>query len=91
VVPVTHLLRHDQRLVGERVGGVQTPQAFRAHDVLAAYRAASDDGFEGTDTSACVAAYRDVAVAAVPGSPLNLKVTFPEDVALAEELSPAER
>ena len=88
VVAVTHLLRRDQRLVDGRVGGVQTPQAFRAGDVLAAYRAAAADGFEGTDTSACVAAYRDVEVAAVPGSPLNLKVTFPEDVALAEELSP---
>jgi 2-C-methyl-D-erythritol 4-phosphate cytidylyltransferase len=88
VVPVTHLLRLDHRLVTEQVGGVQTPQAFRAPDVLAAYRAASADGFEGTDTSACVCAYRDVEVAAVAGSPLNLKVTFPEDVALAEELSP---
>jgi 2-C-methyl-D-erythritol 4-phosphate cytidylyltransferase len=89
VVAVTHLLTQDQRLVSERVGGVQTPQAFRARDVLGAYRAASTDGFEGTDTSACVAAYRDVEVAAVPGSALNLKVTFPEDVALADELSPA--
>ena len=91
VVPVTHLLRHDQRLVGERVGGVQTPQAFRAPDLLAAYRAASADGFEGTDTAACLAAYRDVAVAAVARQPANLKVTFAEDVALAEELSPAGR
>lgn len=88
VVPVTHLLRLDHGLVTEQVGAVQTPQAFRAPDVLAAYRAASADGFEGTDTSACVSAYRDVEVAAVAGSPLNLKVTFPEDVALAEELSP---
>ena len=88
VVPVTHLLRLDRGLVTEHVGGVQTPQAFRAPDVLAAYRAAYADGFEGTDTSACVSAYRAVDVAAVPGSPLNLKVTFPEDVALAAELSP---
>lgn len=88
VVPVTHLLRLDHGLVTEQVGGVQTPQAFRAPEVLAAYRAAAADGFEGTDTSACVSAYRDVEVAAVAGSPLNLKVTFPEDVALAEELSP---
>jgi 2-C-methyl-D-erythritol 4-phosphate cytidylyltransferase len=88
VVTVSQLLRRDQRLVEGRVGAVQTPQAFRAGDVLAAYRAAAADGFEGTDTSACVAAYCDVEVAAVPGSPLNLKVTFPEDVALADELSP---
>ncbi|NYE37062.1 2-C-methyl-D-erythritol 4-phosphate cytidylyltransferase [Nocardioides cavernae] len=88
VVPVDHLLHDDLTLVTDAVGGVQTPQAFRARDVLAAYRAAAADGFEGTDTSACVAAYGSTAVAAVPGSPLNLKVTFPEDVALAAELSP---
>lgn len=88
MVPVTQLVHHDLAPVADAVGGVQTPQAFRADDLLAAYRAAARDGFEGTDTSACVAAYGDVAVTAVPGSALNLKVTFPEDVALAEELSP---
>ena len=66
---------------------VQTPQAFRAPELLASYRAAADDGFEGTDTAACVTAYADVPVAAVPSTSLNLKVTFPEDVALAAELS----
>ncbi len=89
VVPATQLLHADLSAVTEEVGGVQTPQAFRADDVLAAYAAAAAGGFEGTDTAACVRAHRDVAVAAVPGSPLNLKVTFPEDVALAVELSPA--
>jgi 2-C-methyl-D-erythritol 4-phosphate cytidylyltransferase len=91
VVPVTQLLHADLTPVTEAVGAVQTPQAFRAGAVLAAYRAAAEDGFEGTDTAACVSAYADVAVAAVPGSALNLKVTFPEDVALALELSPAPR
>ena len=91
VVPVTQLLHADLTPVTEAVGAVQTPQAFRAGEVLAAYRAAAEDGFEGTDTAACVSAYADVPVAAVPGSPLNLKVTFPEDVALALELSPARR
>jgi 2-C-methyl-D-erythritol 4-phosphate cytidylyltransferase len=88
VVPVAHLLHADGTPVVGHVGGVQTPQAFRAVDVLAAYRAAAEGGFEGTDTSACVAAHRDVDVAAVASSALNVKVTFPEDVALAEELSP---
>lgn len=88
MVPVTQLVREDLAPVTDPVGGVQTPQAFRAGDLLAAYRAAAREGFEGTDTSACAAAYADVVVAAVPGSALNLKVTFPEDVALAEELSP---
>lgn len=87
VVPVTQLLHTDLTPVTDEVGAVQTPQAFRAPDLLQAYRAAASDGFEGTDTAACVATYVDLAVAAVPGSALNLKVTFPEDVALAVELS----
>ena len=88
VVPVTQLLHADLTPVTEAVGAVQTPQAFRAGEVLAAYRAAAEDGFEGTDTAACVAAYAGVPVVAVPSTALNLKVTFPEDVALAVELSP---
>ena len=91
VVPVTDLLHADLTRVTEEVGAVQTPQAFRAAELLAAYRAAAADGFEGTDTAACVAAYADVEVVAVPSTALNLKVTFPEDVALAAELSPAQR
>jgi 2-C-methyl-D-erythritol 4-phosphate cytidylyltransferase len=88
VVPVARLLHADLTVVSDDVGAVQTPQAFRAADLLASYRAAAKDGFEGTDTAACVAAYADVPVAAVPSTSLNLKVTFPEDVALAVELSP---
>ena len=67
--------------------GVQTPQAFRAADLLAAYTAADADGFEGTDTASCLERYGRVQVVAVPGSPLNLKITFPEDVDLAGRLS----
>lgn len=88
VVRVTQLLHADLTPVTDEVGAVQTPQAFRAPELLAAYRSAATDGFEGTDTAGCVAAYADLAVAAVPSSALNLKVTFPEDVALAVELSP---
>ena len=91
VVPVADLVRAGLTPVAGSLGAVQTPQAFRADDVLAAHRAASEDGFDGTDTAACVTAYRDVRIAAVPGSPLNVKVTFPEDVDLAVELSPAGR
>jgi 2-C-methyl-D-erythritol 4-phosphate cytidylyltransferase len=87
VAPVTQLLHTDLTRVSDAVGAVQTPQAFRAPELLAAYRAAARDGFEATDTAGCVAAYADVEVAAVRSSALNLKVTFPEDVALAVELS----
>ena len=88
VSPVTQLLHADLTQVAEDVGAVQTPQAFRARELLQAYRAAAMDGFEGTDTAACVATYVEIVVAAVPSTVLNLKVTFPEDVALAMELSP---
>ena len=42
------------------------------------------DGFTGTDTASCVEAYTDVGSTGVPAPATNLKITFPEDVALAE-------
>ena len=66
--------------------GVQTPQAFRARPLLEAYRAAERDGFEGTDTAATFERYAGLPVVAVPSTAANLKVTWPEDLALAEEL-----
>ncbi|MGN0062626.1 MAG: 2-C-methyl-D-erythritol 4-phosphate cytidylyltransferase [Nocardioides sp.] len=86
VVPSPPLLSVDLTVPEGDLGAVQTPQAFTASAVLAAYRAAEADGFEGTDTAACLTRYTDVPLAAVPGSPFNLKVTFAEDVALAEAL-----
>jgi 2-C-methyl-D-erythritol 4-phosphate cytidylyltransferase len=65
---------------------VQTPQAFRARALLEAYTRAQADGFTGTDTASCVAAYTDLPVHAVPAPATNLKVTFAEDLALAERL-----
>jgi 2-C-methyl-D-erythritol 4-phosphate cytidylyltransferase len=65
---------------------VQTPQAFAAGPLLAAYRRAEADGFTGTDTASCLEAYTDVPVHGVPAPATNLKITFPEDVALAERL-----
>ena len=86
VVPVHGLLTTGLvPLVGE-LGGVQTPQAFRADLLLAAHRAAAESGFEGTDTAAVLAEHADVEIAAVPSTARNLKITFPEDVALAERL-----
>lgn len=70
----------------ERVVRVQTPQAFRATPLLAAYRKADAAGFDGTDTSACVQHFTDVDVRAFPGAATNLKVTYPPDIRLAEHL-----
>ncbi len=86
VVPVRDLLTTDLRPVVGELGGVQTPQVFRADLLLAAHRAAAESGFEGTDTAAVLAAHGDFDIAAVPSSPANLKITFPEDVDLAERL-----
>lgn len=68
--------------------GVQTPQAFQARPLLEAYRAARRDGFDGTDTAACLERYRpDVALVAVPTGPANLKITYPEDLVSASRLN----
>jgi 2-C-methyl-D-erythritol 4-phosphate cytidylyltransferase len=73
--------RHVHGLVG-----VQTPQAFRAAPLLDAYARADADGFTGTDTAACFATYSALPVHAVPAPATNLKITFPEDLELAERL-----
>lgn len=86
-VRLTGLLALDGRALPAQLDGVQTPQAFRAPDLLAAYAAAADDGFEGTDTAACWSRYSDLPVAAVPSRSTNLKITFPEDLELALRLS----
>lgn len=64
--------------------GVQTPQAFRATDLLAAHRGAAADGFEATDTAGCLAAYSHVVIGAVESDAANLKVTVADDFAVAE-------
>lgn len=71
------------------LAAVQTPQAFDARDLLVAHRAAREAGFEGTDTAAVLERHgpEDARTVAVAGSPLNLKVTFPEDLAVVTELA----
>ncbi|MDX1891503.1 IspD/TarI family cytidylyltransferase [Mycolicibacterium sp. 050158] len=65
---------------------VQTPQAFRARPLLAAYRLAVGASFDGTDTSACVQRFTDTDVRVFPGASTNLKVTYARDVQIAERL-----
>jgi 2-C-methyl-D-erythritol 4-phosphate cytidylyltransferase len=76
-------------LAGPAVGlvAVQTPQAFRARPLLAAYERAAAEGFTGTDTAACVARFApEVDVRWVPGDQRNFKITYPHDLALAERV-----
>jgi len=73
----------------ETVARVQTPQGFRAKPLLEAYENAAADGFTGTDTAACMEKYfPDVKICAVPGDVLNFKITYPQDLAIAELLIP---
>ena len=87
VVPVDHVVARDGAPLPEAaLVGVQTPQAFRAADLLAAYRAADAAGFTGTDTASCVEWHAHLAIEAVASGPGNLKITFPEDLDVAERL-----
>jgi len=61
----------------------QTPQGFRYGLLKQAFDEANADGFLGTDEASLVErAGHPVAV--VPGSQVNLKITQPGDLALAE-------
>jgi len=86
VQPMPRLSRRDGSLAPRGLVGVQTPQAFRARELLDAYRRADAEGYVGTDTAACLERYSEIAVHGVASTAANLKVTFPEDVALAERL-----
>lgn len=68
---------------------VQTPQGFVARELLEAYRRADADGFTGVDTSETVEQYTDLDVEIVPGEPTNIKVTFVDDLEIAEEIAAA--
>jgi len=75
----------------ETVARVQTPQGFRAAQLLQAYEKAAVTGFVGTDTAACMEAFfPDVNTVAVPGDIFNIKITYPQDLAIAELLIPVQ-
>jgi len=64
----------------------QTPQAFEAKSVLHAHTLANEEGFIGTDTSSVMERY-GYRVHLVEGSYINIKITTPEDLLWAEQLS----
>lgn len=64
---------------------IQTPQAFQAALLWRAFREAMSRGFYATDEAALVETLGQTVVM-VPGSPLNLKITTPDDLKLAEAI-----
>jgi 2-C-methyl-D-erythritol 4-phosphate cytidylyltransferase/2-C-methyl-D-erythritol 4-phosphate cytidylyltransferase/2-C-methyl-D-erythritol 2,4-cyclodiphosphate synthase len=73
-----------RHLVRARVGTAQTPQAFAYPAILRAHEQAAlreeQDGRDYTDDAEVWDEFQGP-VAAVPGSPANRKITFPEDLA----------
>ena len=63
----------------------QTPAAFRTAALVAAHKRAAEDGFIGTDESQLIERIGGK-VKLVTGTRANLKITWPEDFAVAEAM-----
>ena len=99
VVPMTDTLKVLERTTGEggsrleavpgeqadrsRIFGAQTPQFFLSEEIKAAYNQAYDTAF--TD-DASVAERNGIPLSFVEGERLNIKITTPEDLRLAQAL-----
>jgi 2-C-methyl-D-erythritol 4-phosphate cytidylyltransferase len=64
---------------------IQTPQVFRYNNILTAYERAMKEGFCSTDDAALIEKYGGK-VKVIIGSYKNIKITTPEDLAIAEFL-----
>jgi 2-C-methyl-D-erythritol 4-phosphate cytidylyltransferase len=89
-VPVSDALCRAERgeLAGyvdrEGVSSVQTPQGFVLGELREAHRAAAENGVSALDDAGLVGNHRPVRV--IPGERFNIKITHPEDLALARLL-----
>jgi 2-C-methyl-D-erythritol 4-phosphate cytidylyltransferase len=90
-VPVVAVTDTVKRLEGDRIAATldrselalaQTPQAFRVDALRAAHERAAAEGIEVTDDAMLLEP--DATVVAVPGDPMNFKVTTLLDLAHAE-------
>ena len=77
------LVAGDSVLDRSRIYAIQTPQVFWSETLLDAYRQAFDTAF--TD-DASVVAKKGIPLSYVQGERYNLKITTPEDLALAEAI-----
>ena len=75
--------RVQRTLDRRRIYHAQTPQAFRFSVIREAYDRAYTDGFMATDDSQLVERLGH-RVSVVEGSPINIKITRPFDLSLAE-------
>lgn len=90
IVPVTdtiHVMNEDatvkETLDRSMLGAAQTPQCFRAEILREIFARAEKEGLAGTDESGLAVRFGHT-VKGIPGDPRNLKITVPEDLAIAE-------
>ncbi|MDZ4371517.1 MAG: 2-C-methyl-D-erythritol 2,4-cyclodiphosphate synthase, partial [Phenylobacterium sp.] len=93
-LPMADTLKRGDRLVEETVprAGLwraQTPQAFRRGPLIRAYAAWPKDEEPTDDASVLERAGGDVALGA--GDPILMKLTYPEDFQLAEQIAAGQR
>ncbi len=72
------------------IRAIQTPQLFHFSIIKKAYDAAYGEGFYATDDAALVERMGG-RVKIIAGSPLNIKVTTPEDIDIVEHILSRER
>jgi 2-C-methyl-D-erythritol 4-phosphate cytidylyltransferase len=69
----------------ERLALSQTPQLFKTGVLGAAHEQAASEGFQATDDAQLVE-HSGGRIATVPGSRRNIKLTYPEDFEIAEQM-----
>lgn len=89
VMPLTEALANDcgdtvTPAPREKFRTVQTPQVFKAVRLIEAYEKA--DGEIMPDDAAVIHRFTDAKIFVVPGHPQNIKITNPNDIAVAELL-----
>jgi 2-C-methyl-D-erythritol 4-phosphate cytidylyltransferase len=72
-------------LARDSLRAVQTPQVFPCDVIADAYEKAGQEGYYSTDDAALVERYGG-RIKVIPGSYLNIKITTPEDLVIAESL-----
>lgn len=70
----------------DRLHGAQTPQAFPFAFILDAHRRAKAQGHARFTDDAAIAEWAGLPVRLVAGSPDNIKITWPRDIAMAERI-----
>ncbi len=84
-LPTAKLISAGEKV--ENLVRVQTPQVFRAKETLTAYLEAEKNNFVGSDTAMCLEKFQpSLPIKAVFGTMQNIKVTYPDDIPLAESM-----